>query len=199
MYFSLSPLFLSECLSGLKFLHELGNSVLQLVHGIVQLEGIKGFGESFQDHIYFGLPINLRSKNLHLVEIANDQHHMISNGSSSLHTTVHELSDRLLPSLTSLPSKHLMEIVEHIGGSFIITMLLLQHIVHRCQNIASRNLIGSKPGRQDVFLLLRRIIIRLRTGGGENPFVLVDSKDYVEVTFPVDVIVAFEFIRGKNC
>ena len=67
MYFSLSPLFLSECLSGLKFLHELGNSVLQLVHGIVQLEGIKGFGESFQDHIYFSLPINLRSKNLHFV------------------------------------------------------------------------------------------------------------------------------------
>ena len=123
---------------------------------------------------------------------------MISNGSSSLHATVHKMLNRLLPSLASLPSKHLMEIVEHIGGGLDVTMLLLQHIVHRCQNIAPHNLIGSKPGRQGIFFLLCRIIIRLRTGGGDNPFVLVDSKDYVEVTFPGDVIVAFEFIRGKN-
>ena len=123
---------------------------------------------------------------------------MVPDRSPSLLATVHKLSDCLLPCLTPLPSKLLKEIVEHVSGSLDVTMLVLQHIVHRCQNIAPRNLIGSKPGRQGVFFLLCRIFIRLRTGGGENPFVLVDSKDYVEVTYPVDVIVAFEFIRGKN-
>ena len=54
-------------------------------------------------------------------------------------------------------------------------------------------------GRQGIFVLLGQIIIRLRrTRGGEYLFVLGNSKNDVEVTFPIYVVLAFEFVWGKD-
>ena len=112
--------------------HQLREVVTQLVHGVVELEGVERIRKSLKDHVHLSLFINQCPHNLHIIQKGNHLQHMDSNRSPGPHPAVHQLPDRCLFGLASLITEHVGQVVHHTLGGFKVTMLLLQHIVHRC-------------------------------------------------------------------